>query len=415
MGIVVGSPVKGDDFFNREREIGDFTAAIDRAAHLLVTAPRRTGKTSLLLEVAQRMSDRYYCLFIDVQACTSEEDAVVKLALEAREIRGLSEVVTDAFRSALSTIIDRIDEVGITEIKLKLHEAVTKDWRAKGDELLARLAKADKPVALFFDELPILVNRILKGDDLRITPERRQHAHVFLSWLREATIRHAGVLRFVACGSIGLEPLLSQAAISETMTTFTPFYLPPWDRDTALAFLRDRAKRAGIEFRNDAEQRVLHLLGHYIPQHVQMFMSFIREQAQSSGSHTCGPRDVERIYRRRMLSVHGHVDLATYEDRLRRVVGPELVGAALELLTERAVVGRLTPKAAIHIVRSCVGAESDPVAELRFLLGLFTHDGYLKRVRNDYVFVSHLLRDWWKGRFSFGYMPVEKRMREQEN
>jgi len=115
-----------------------------------------------------------------------------------------------------------------------------------------------------------------------------------------------------------------------------------------------------------------------------------------------------------MLSVHGHVDLATYEDRLRRVVGPELVGAALELLTERAVVGRLTPKAAIHIVRSCVGAESDPVAELRFLLGLFTHDGYLKRVRNDYVFVSHLLRDWWKGRFSFGYMPVEKRMREQE-
>jgi len=28
------------------------------------------------------------------------------------------------------------------------------------------------------------------------------------------------------------------------------------------------------------------------------------------------------------------------------------------------------------------------------------------------VFVSHLLRDWWKNRFGFGYVPIARRAGE---
>ena len=40
----------------------------------------------------------------------------------------------------------------------------------------------------------------------------------------------------------------------------------------------------------------------------------------------------------------------------------------------------------------------------------FIHDGYLKKSGSEYKFVSHLLRDWWKNRFDFGYVPVKKRL-----
>jgi hypothetical protein len=411
-GIVVGNPVTGGDFFDRDREIGSFIDAISQGAHLLVTAPRRIGKSSLLLEAARRLQGRYHCLYVDVEACECEVDAVVKLAIETRGARGVSRVVLDAFRDSLGAVLDRIEEVGLAELKLKLKDGVMQDWRAKGDEMLARLADVDKPVVLLFDELPVLVSRLLKGDDFRITPERRSRAHVFLSWLREATIRHRGHLHFVVCGSIGLEPLLSQGGLSETMTTFTPFDLPPWDRDTACAYLKDRAARAGIEFQEGAEARVLDLLGYSIPQHVQMFMRFILEDAKQRDPRTSSPDDIKRLYKTKMLSVHGHVDLATYEDRLKRVVHPELLAAALEMLTEAAIRRRLKPEAAIQIVRAHVGPGGDAVAELRFLLALFTHDGYLKKAGTDYVFVSHLLRDWWKHRFGFGYVSVAKRSPE---
>ena len=48
------------------------------------------------------------------------------------------------------------------------------NWRQKGDEIFAALAGHDRRIVLAIDELPILVNRMLKGHDYRLTPERRQ-------------------------------------------------------------------------------------------------------------------------------------------------------------------------------------------------------------------------------------------------
>ena len=58
-----------------------------------------------------------------------------------------------------------------------------------------------------------MVNRLLKGDDYRITPERRAEADRFMSWLRAASIRHQGKVRIVVSGSIGFEPILRQAQL----------------------------------------------------------------------------------------------------------------------------------------------------------------------------------------------------------
>lgn len=358
------------------------------------------------------LAGQYTCLYVDLEACTSEADAIVKLAMVAREVRDLQQKVYDTFRSVLGNMLDRIAEIGVSELRLKLQEGVAADWRAKGDELADRLAGTDRQVVLCFDELPILVNALLMGADFQMTPERQTRTRVFLSWLREVTIQHRGRLHVVVCGAIGLEPLLSRAAMTDTATTLTPFELPPWDRETALRFLRDRAQRTGITFLDGADERLLDRLGHYIPHHVQMFVHFVHLACKRRQPRTCQPGDIDRLYEEKMLSVHGHVELATYEDRLKRILGPKRLAMALELITETAVAGRLSSPAAIAIVRSRVGEGEDAMFELRFLLGLLTHDGYLKSVDGCYVFVSHLLRDWWKNRFGFGYVPIARRAGE---
>jgi hypothetical protein len=242
-----------------------------------------------------------------------------------------------------------------------------------------------------------------------MTAERIARGRVFLSWLREATIRAQGRIRFVVSGSIGLEPLLTRAGISETMTTFTPLLIGPWERPIALEFVTDRVRRAGVRLADGSGDGLLDKLGYLIPHHVALFVHYICLDARRRGASVCTPDDIERVYDQHMLSPHGHVDLATYEDRLRRAVAPETLRAALELLTETAVAGRLRAETALAIMESQGFAGQGALDNLRFLLAVFEHDGYLKRTDEEYVFASHLLRDWWKHRFGFGYVPADRR------
>ena len=53
-----------------------------------------------------------------------------------------------------------------------------------------------------------------------------------------------------------------------------------------------------------------------------------------------------------MLSIHGHAELTHYEERLKLVLGEEIFPMALELLTETAVAGQLTPETASMISRT---------------------------------------------------------------
>lgn len=406
-GLVVGSPVTGDDFFDRLDEMREFLRLLDEGAHILVTAPRRIGKTSLIKEAETRLGERYAALFVDLESCEDESAAVLKIAEAAREHRDLRQKIHDAFRNVLGGLLKGVDELSVSEVSLKLRDGIAADWRAKLSEIFLRLSEAEKPVVVALDELPILLSRLLRTQGGAMTREATQRTHLFLSCIREASIRHRGRIRFVVSGSIGLEPLLDRARISDVMNTFTPLEIGPWEHLVALAYLEDRARRNNMRFEEGAAERLLTLLGCFIPHHVATFMNSLRADADRRSERTCGLADVDRVYREKMLSVHGHMELATYENRLDRVVSQELRGAALEMLTEAAIAGRLTPKAALIILESHGKTGPEARESLRFLLGVFDHDGYLRASGEAYVFVSNLLRDWWLHRFGFGYTPVD--------
>jgi hypothetical protein len=89
------------------------------------------------------------------------------------------------------------------------------------------------------------------------------------------------------------------------------------------------------------------------------------------------------------------------------VLGPKLDFLALDLLTEAAVVGTLTAEAARTLA---VGHLGDTwAAPLRDVLGILEHDGHVRSRSGSYSFASTLLRDWWKARFQFAYIPAAER------
>jgi hypothetical protein len=248
-----GNWVVGDQFWDREKELPLFIEGIQEGAHLLLTARRRIGKTSLLREAARRLEGQFICLYVDLEKAQSPADAIVELSLAAHDYQSIWNRVTSLFQHVVG---DTIEAIKFKDLSVTLRSGLTSDnWRSKGDQLFEILANQEKPVVILFDEVAILINRLLRGADYEITDARREEVDIFLSWLRANTIRHQGKVRLVITGSIGLEPLVRQAGLSATLNTFTPFHLGPWSRDAAAGCLGALSNNYGLGFATRRQRR----------------------------------------------------------------------------------------------------------------------------------------------------------------
>ena len=179
-------------------------------------------------------------------------DAIVEIATQTSSAQGLWPRVKSGFANLLQQGL--IEELAVSELKVKLRAGVDEgNWKQKGDAIFAAIDKHEKPVVLALDELPILINRLLKGPDYRITPERKQAADEFMSWLRKVGQAHRNV-RMIVFGSIGLEPTLRLAGLSAQANIFSPFELHPWDEVTAGQCLEALANNYGIELSHSVRQ-----------------------------------------------------------------------------------------------------------------------------------------------------------------
>lgn len=195
-GIWVSGP---DRFWNRHHEVRRFMELIAEGNSIHLSAQRRIGKTSLMREVARRLGDRYTCVFVDVQHASSAEDFIAELSAATREHRGLWNRTKEVFRNVLGSAADAIDSLQTEELTIKLREGlVGGTWQAKADHLIEAIAGAETEAVLFLDEVPVMVNRILKGPEHEITPERRNATDLFMSWLRRTTLQHQGRVRNVS-------------------------------------------------------------------------------------------------------------------------------------------------------------------------------------------------------------------------
>ncbi|MFH1740967.1 MAG: ATP-binding protein [bacterium] len=408
--LAYGNWVVGKRFWGREKDIELFVERIDDGAHLLLVAQRRMGKTSLMKEVAQRLSERYVCVFVDFQKALSAPDAVAEMSLQLRPHRNLWKKTTDLFGNILRAITKTVEKVDLGDLGVTLRAGLTAgNWASKGDQLFAILAASERPVLLLLDEVPIMVNRLLKGDDHKITPKQKAAADEFMSWLRKNSIQHQDRVRIVLSGSIGLEPILRQAGLSATVNNFSPFELKAWDDPTAIGCLEALAKEYGVRFQKGVPEEVLNRLGYNIPHHVQVFFAHIYDLCKRREQMEFSIDEIDEVYTREMLSTRGHVELAHYEERLKPVLGEDALPLALDMLTETAVSGHLSREAILSLQKYYSFEDRNIVEVRNEIIWVLEHDGYLKSSPNGYVFVSNLLRDWWKARYEAFYTVVSER------
>ena len=401
--------VEGNRFFDREIELEALEERVRDGTHTLLTAQRRMGKTSLVRELLRRLAEggEFETVFVDLEAAADPADAVAEMGVRAKAVRGAFDRIKARFANVLKAAGGRIEELSLADLKVKLRAGIDAgNWPQKGDAIFTALADSRRPIVLAIDELPILVNRLLRGDTDRITPEGKRLAEVFLSWLRRNGQAHRGRISMVLSGSIGLEPLLQQAGLSAHANIFSAYDLEPWSEETAVSCLAALAESYEIDLPPEIRQRMCRRLRCCIPHHVQMFFDKLHEHLRRAGRQVAAPDDVEWVYLHEMLGVRGQVDLQHYEGRLETILGRTGYPIALELLTATAAKGHLDGDTVDRYREYFSARDEDGAPSVEQVLHVLRHDGYLDCQDGGYGFVSGFLEDWWRSRYGGHFVSV---------
>ena len=101
------------------------------AHSVLLAAPRRVGKSSLMLKLLREPKSGFDVLWLDGQDYDSPEDLVSDLAIKAAKLGGGTQ---GTVRRLLSRVAGNLEELEIWELKIKLREQLKDSWRVQGGD-----------------------------------------------------------------------------------------------------------------------------------------------------------------------------------------------------------------------------------------------------------------------------------------
>ena len=383
---------------------------VEDGTHTLLTAQRRMGKTSLVRELLRQLDEdgEFATVFVDLEGAMDAADAVAEIATQARLLQGFRRRITSWLRNSVRDVRDNIEELGVSELRVRLRAGLDAgNWQRIGDQVFEALATNDRPVVLAIDELPILVNRLLKGHEYRITPERLAVTDGFMGWLRKCCQSYQGKVCLIISGSVGLEPVLSQAGLSAHANVYAPFDLQPWSQEVAADCLVALSRGHEVGLPDEVRREMCRRVRCCVPHHVQLFFQHLYEHLVREQRGEATLDDVDLVYQRYLLSVRGQASLVHYEERLRMVLGDDGYTEALSLLSEAVVNGGQLTREVIELYRSeAADTGEDNVANVFYVL---QHDGYLEECEGGYAFVSGLVEDWWRARHGQNFTSITLR------
>lgn len=109
-----GSPVKGNDFIDRKKHLPVFKAYLQNNQHIMIQAPRRFGKTSLVKQVFEHEKSFNY-IYIDLRRATTLASLANQILEKAYTFAGLENFM-EQFKKSITGLLKTIQSIKIEDI-----------------------------------------------------------------------------------------------------------------------------------------------------------------------------------------------------------------------------------------------------------------------------------------------------------
>jgi hypothetical protein len=385
---ITGSPVEGEDFFGREKELEFIWKHIQKGNSTILAAPRRVGKSSLAKKVLSEASEKgWNILEINLEEVKSEEGFVKKFIEELTNKDWWSRVVRKSgskISEILESIKPSIEYEGAT---------ATLEWKSsKSDvyENLKKLVDHEKETLIMVDELTVLLSSFIENDPI----EGKKNVEFFLNWLRSFRQVSGTKIRWIFCSSVGIDNFTSQHNLSYTFNDVDPYPIGAFKREKAKELLLELAKSDKMIVSEEVIEYILDKLGWLLPYFIQiLFFEFYHLVQVEDREITI--ETVDETYNLLISEKH----LNTWEERLQQYNELENYARALLKRLSNNKVGE-SRSVLVSFLNTKINDPEKTDSILSKLLYMLQNDGYLIEEELKYTFRSLLLRDFWCNRFS---------------
>ncbi len=154
--------------------------------NILLAAPRRFGKTSVLYNLMDEPRFNSKIVHTDLESVTEAAEMIVQLLEELAKDESFDDSVGKIgfVKKSWGFFRKNFEELDLHFAKVKLREEIREDWQTKGKEIFQRIAQLDSTVIFILDEFPMMLDAMLKNG-------RRNEAKTLLRWFRSLRISPA--------------------------------------------------------------------------------------------------------------------------------------------------------------------------------------------------------------------------------
>ncbi len=392
---LAGPVVRGSDFWGRDEEVEALWRLVNKG-NVLITGPRRYGKTSLMSALDDSPREGWTVVSLDVEYVQDPPEFLIEVTAALLEHPAIRKVVPRVLKKAhrpgtfgqwLGGALEF--DTGIGTLRLQLRDGLTRpdEWRQLADQLLAVLPRLDGRLLLIIDEFTMMVSNFLGRDE--------GTALNFLHWFRARRLDASNAnFRFLLGGSLNLETRLEQLAKEKVINDLQRFRAEPLERGKAIQFCLEVLQEEGVDFEDTVPEAIFEVIESGVHFYLQVVIEECITECRRR-SQALNVEIVRDVYVTRVLGPPSRARFSHFQSRLRERYG-ELEEAARLLLGELASpTGDRLKQYTTAELADFLNREAQGDRPIEDLLSMLEEDYYIFRDVDRISFSSRFLRDWW--------------------
>jgi len=376
--IHMNAVVTGTDFFDREEVVKQIWENLTANQNVLLCAPRRYGKTSLMRNLdATANNNGFTPVMIDLENIQTPEEflAKIEVALEARDITD-----TEKEQRIRATV-----------------EVIEYNWQEEGHKFFSALDPSNGKLLFLLDECPYMLDTFLgkKQDTDYPTQETKERVNRFLEWFADIreTIKDRAL--FLLTGSVHLPTFLKDNELSpEHFTDFQTINLPYFEPNFCRDYVEAILLGMDVFIEDDRINKIVELNTPGIPYFIQITLMYVEDLYRKNPKFTVD--DLEYIYEEKITGPDGRRHFDTFERHFKRY-GPRRDSGAKAVLKELSQAGE--EGLAKHRLKQTYDSINRlETSDFDIVIENLQYDFYIEKIQNtdQYRFQSRILKDYWR-------------------
>jgi len=377
VSTTVGQVARGNKFLKRETEISKLMRQIENGSHILISAPRRVGKTSLMNYIFDNPPIDYKIIYLDTEAVNNENEFFKKLLHElVKTFEGFGKA-----KLFVKGFFSRINGLGTEGVTLTDKEL---NYFSELLSFFQGLDLENTKLIIMIDEYAQTVQNILKD-------EGKDKATNFLQLNRTLRQKDFGKsIQYIYAGSIGLENVVAKIGRTSDINDLVPLNVNPLEYEEVIQLINQVTKDSNLIFDDNVIDYIIEKIEWLIPYYIQILIDEIDQLEIKRVSKV----DVERktideafnkMLEHRTYYSHWH-------DRLKSS-SKEEYNFAKEILNFVSENGIISSSEIFNISQKYASGELN----YKEVMNELKYDGYLNNNENpkEYRFNSPILKLWW--------------------